>query len=160
MKANPVVKKVLMIILSVTVLSSCFSLTAYADDSLTSKDRLEYYVIPYVIEKGDTLAHVYWLWGLKYENYAEDIKSLNNVNNLDLLYVGATYLLPTTAPNVKTENYTKVMSHEMKSGETVYEVCSEYNIDYTAKESLMRRYNNGADLTKVGIGDKLLIPLV
>ena len=125
-----------------------------------SKDEVEYYVIPYVIVKGDMLTDVYWRWGLKFENYADDIRSLNGVENLDLLYVGAIYLLPTSVNNVKTEEYTKVMAHTMKKGETAYEVFTSYGIDYYENLGKLKSYNHGNDLTKISAGEKLLIPII
>ena len=125
-----------------------------------SKDKVEYYVIPYVIVKGDMLTDVYWRWGLKFENYADDIRSLNFVDNLDLLYVGAIYLLPTSVNNVKTEEYTKVMAHTMKKGETAYEVFTSDGIDYYENLGKLKSYNHGNDLTKITAGEKLLIPII
>ncbi len=125
-----------------------------------SRDEVEYYVIPYVIVKGDTLADVYWRWGLKYENYADDIRALNGVENLDLLYVGAIYLLPTSVSNVKTDIFTKVMAHTMRSGETAYEVFTAYGIDYFDNLPKLKSYNQGRDLTKIEAGEKLLIPII
>ena len=125
-----------------------------------SRDEVEYYVIPYVIVKGDTLGDVYWRWGLKVENYADDIRSLNGVENLDLLYVGAIYLLPTSVSNVKTENFTKVMAHTMRRGETAYDVFTAYGIDYFDNLPKLKSYNQGRDLTKIEAGEKLLIPII
>ena len=125
-----------------------------------SRDEVEYYVIPYVIVKGDMLTDVYWRWGLKFENYADDIRSLNFIDNLDLLYVGAIYLLPTSVNNVKTEEYTKVMAHTMKRGETAYDVFTAYGIDYYENLGKLKSYNHGNDLTKIAAGEKLLIPII
>ena len=126
----------------------------------TTGDCVEYYVVPYVIEKGDTIAHVYWLWGLTFEPYADAIRSLNGVENLDLLYVGAIYLLPTTEANLKTDVYTTVMAHVMKPGETAYDIITGYGVDYYGKLKALQNYNGGADLTKISAGEKLLIPLI
>ena len=124
-----------------------------------SGDKVKYYVIPYVIESGDYISNIYWLWGLKYENYLEDIKALNYTDDLDILWVGSTYLLPTTEANVKTGNYTTVMTHTLKSGETAYDVFSSYGIDYEDNQKKLERYNLGRDLTKLSTGDELLIPI-
>jgi len=129
-------------------------------NGMISDDKVKYYVIPYVIESGDYISNIYWLWGLKYENYAEDIKSLNYTDNLDVLYVGSTYLLPTTESNVKTGNYTTVMSHTMKSGEAACDILDFYGIDYDDYKETLERYNYGRDLTKLSAGEELLIPLL
>ena len=83
-----------------------------------------------------------------------------SVENLDLLYVGAIYLLPTSVNNVKTEEFTKVMAHTMKKGETAYEVFSSYGIDYYENLGKLKSYNHGNDLTKIAAGEKLLIPII
>ena len=153
--------RVLVSTLLIAALLTGFSLQAFAAGKVDiSKDEVEYYVIPYVIVKGDMLTDVYWRWGLKFENYADDIRSLNFVDNLDLLYVGAIYLLPTSASNVKTEEFTKVMAHTMKKGETAYEVFSSYGIDYYENLGKLKSYNHGNDLTKIAAGEKLLIPII
>jgi len=136
------------------------TISSINNKSIISSDKVKYYVIPYVIEQGDTIAHVYWLWGLRFENYQEDIKSINQVDDLDLLWVGTTYLLPTTEANVKTGTYTTVMTHLMKSGETAYDVFSAYGIDMNENEEILERYNYGKDLTKLNAGSELLIPLL
>ena len=134
--------------------------SAISGNSIISEDKVKYYVIPYVIESGDYISNIYWLWGLKFENYAEDIKSLNYTDDLDILWVGSTYLLPTTESNVKTGNYTTVMTHTMKSGETAYDVFTSYGIDYDDCLKTLKRYNYGRDLTQISKGDELLIPLL
>lgn len=161
-------KKLMSLLLAVILVSAIlctFGLTAHADSGKTvsSGDSVKYYVIPYVIEKGDSIGHIYWLWGLNYMNYLEDILSLNYIDDssdLDLLFVGNTYLLPTTEANVKTGTYTTVMSHVMQKGETVYDVCTRYGIDYNDSQKTLERYNYGKDLTKVKVGQEFLIPLL
>ena len=133
---------------------------ASSGKSIIIDDKVKYYVIPYVIESGDYISNIYWLWGLKFENYAEDIKALNYTDNLDILWVGSTYLLPTTEANVKTGNYTTVMTHTLKSGEAAYDVFAAYGIDYEKCEETLERYNYGRDLTELAVGDELLIPLL
>ena len=127
---------------------------------ISNRDQIAYYVIPQSITAGDTLRFIYKLWGLRYDDYAELIKALNPERNLDLLYVGAIYLLPTSVNNVKTEEYTKVMAHTMKKGETAYEVFTSYGIDYYENLGKLKSYNHGNDLTKISAGEKLLIPII
>lgn len=125
----------------------------------TGGDQVEYYVIRYIMEKGNWLANVYYCWGLDYEDYIDDIKGLNGISNLDKIYIGSSLLLPTTAENLQNDQYTTVMGHVMGSGETAYSVCQEYGLDYYAVEEKLVKYNFGADLTKLQVGQKLLIPI-
>ena len=153
--------RVLLSALLISVLLLSVSAPAFAAGSVDiSRDEVAYYVVPYVIQKGDMLTDVYWRWGLKFEDYADDIRSLNFVENLDLLYVGAIYLLPTSVNNVKTEEFTKVMSHTVRRGETAYDIFTSYGIDYYENLGKLKSYNHGEDLTKIVAGEKLLIPIV
>ena len=160
MVLNDVVKEIELNSLAVGDTIKLPTKAAISGNSIISGDKIKYYVIPYVIESGDYLSNIYWLWGLNFDNYAEDIKSLNYADNLDVLWVGSTYLLPTTEANVKTGNYTTVMTHTMKSGEAAYDVFNTYGIDFDDNQKTLERYNYGRDLTKLSAGDELLIPLL
>ena len=111
-------------------------------------DEVAFYVIPYVMEKGNWLANVYYCWGLDYEDYLDAINSLNDISDLDTIYVGKLLYLPTTKENLQNSNYTTVMAHVMKS------------YDYYDMEDTLVKYNGGADMTKLQAGQKLLIPLM
>lgn len=125
---------------------------------ISSKDQIEYYVIPYVIQRGDTLKFVYKLWGLRFDDYAPAIRALNGREDLDTLYVGDLFLLPTTEKNLKTNIYTTVMSHVMLPNEEVASVYSRYGIDFEAERERLQTYNV-KPFDQFREGDKLLIPL-
>ena len=100
--------------------------------------------------------------GFKYEledDYVDIIKSLNPDRNLDLLYVGDLYYLPTTEDNLKTKVYTTVMSHIMLEDETVESVYSRYGIDFASRREELQRYNPVA-FDRFRPGSKLYIPLI
>ena len=54
------------------------------------------------MEKGNWIANIYYCWGLDYEDYLDAIKTLNNITDLDKIYVGKLLYLPTTEENLKT----------------------------------------------------------
>lgn len=147
-------KRLIALILCAVLLMLALPSAAFAEE-----DEVAYYVIPYVIQKGDSMAHIYELWGLRFEKYADMIRVLNGVEDLDLLFVGAIYLLPTTLENLQTDVYITVMSHMMRAGETAYDVFAAYGIDYNENIARLQNYNGGADLTKLRVGDRLYIPV-
>lgn len=121
-------------------------------------DKIEYYVIPYKIQKGDSLKHVYELWGLKITDYLDAIVMLNPGKDLDLLYIGDIYYLPTTEQNLMTNIYVTVMSHVLLEGERLEDVFSRYGFDFEEQRDYLQSFN----ITKFDDmvpGDKLLIPL-
>jgi hypothetical protein len=126
---------------------------------ISTKDKIHYYVIPYKVQKGDTLKFIYKLWGLPYDSYADRIAALNPGVDLDKLYVGDLVLLPTTEKNLKTNVYTTVMSHTLLQDESVESVFERYGIDFTKNRDELQKYNSKA-FDKLGAGEKLLIPLI
>ena len=125
---------------------------------ISEDDDIEFFVIPYKIQKGDTLKSVYKLWGLSYLKYADMIRALNPGKNPDKLAVGEIYNLPTTENNLKTNNYTTIMSHILLEDETPVSVFLRYGIDLEEKKSDLEQYN--LNLNQMEEGDKLLIPLL
>ena len=125
---------------------------------ISTKDKIHYYVIPYKVQKGDTLKFIYKLWGIPYDDYADAINALNEDKDLNNLTVGDIYFLPTTERNLKTKIYTTVMSHTMEENESVESVFSRYGIDYAANREHLQAYNT-TDFALMKAGDTLLIPL-
>ena len=126
---------------------------------ISEADGIEYFVIPYKIQKGDTLKNIYKLWGLSYLENAEIIKALNPGKNPDKLSIGEIFNLPTTETNLKTNTYTTVMFHVLLKDESPESVFAHYGIDFSAKEADLQQYNL-IPFSKMKEGDKLLIPLV
>ena len=121
-------------------------------------DDVAYYLIPYEIQSGDTLEGIYSAWGLRLSTFENMIRMINGVDDLDCLEVGTLYYLPSTTAKYSPDGYITVYGHTMQWGETAYDVFSSYGINYNAHVDLLRRYNFGADLTKLALGDILLIP--
>lgn len=126
---------------------------------ISVKDTVGYYVIPYTVQSGDTLKHIYELWDLKVENYLDLIKQLNPGKDVDLLYVGDRFYLPTMERNLKTDTYTTIMAHVMLQDEQIESVFSRYGIDLASRRDELQSYNT-KPLDKIKAGDTLMIPLV
>ena len=126
-----------------------------------AEDTVLCYVVPYVIRYGDSIQNIYSRWGLRYENYAAMIRSLNGVDNLDSLVVGATYYLPTTWGNFDPNGfYVTVINHVMRYGESAYDVFFDFGINYNRYYTILECFNGWRDLTRLAAGDRLLIPVV
>lgn len=123
-------------------------------------DEIEYVVVPYVIQTGDSLSDVYLRWGLKIEKYVDLICAINGVDDLDVLVVDTVYYLPTTVDHATDEGCVTVVSHRMQRGETAYQVFTDYGIDYNANIARLQSFNGGADLARIDLGEKLYIPVL
>ena len=130
-----------------------------APNLISEADGIDFFVIPYKIQKGDTLKGIYKLWGMSYLENAALILALNPGKNPDKLSVGEIYNLPTTEKNLKTNTYTTVMSHVLLKDESPKSVFARYGIDFSEKEADLQQYNL-IPFAEMKEGDKLLIPLV
>ncbi len=119
-------------------------------------DDIAYYVVTYQVQERDTIENIYSSWGLRYEKFVSLIRLLNCVEDLNALEVGRVYYLPTTA--LYQPAFITVYAHTMQWGENAYTVFQKYGIEYSDFAELLWRFNNGADLTRVQLGDKLYIP--
>lgn len=126
---------------------------------ISSRDKIEYYVIPYQIQKGDTVKFVYKLWGLRFDDYVDAIRALNPDQDLELVYPGDLLYLPTTENNLRTNVYTTVMSHTMLQEEAVESVFIRYGLDFEKDRDTLQRFNT-TDFSQIKAGDNLLIPLL
>lgn len=133
---------------------------APAPEDAFPADAVLFYVVPYTIHNGDTIENVYQRWGLRYETYAGMIRSLNGVQNLDALTVGTTYYLPTTLENVQPGFAVAVVCHVMRYGENAADVFYDYGINYGRYSNILLAFNGWRDLTRLSVGDQLLIPVV
>ena len=136
------------------------ALTTGTTSSLPSGDRVAYYLIAYTVQSGDTISKIYANMGLSYKTYSNQIVKLNGLSSVNSIQVGKTLLLPTTSPSIAGMSYTTVMAHTMASGESAYNiVCSDYGLNYTSAQSMLKALNNRTDLSNFRVGETLYIPV-
>lgn len=124
---------------------------------LISGDSVAYYVMPYLVQRGDTLCVIYQCWGMNFNNYSDDIKALNSLYDLDDIQAGQLLLLPTDAANLMGNDYTTVIAHTMKARETAYDVCRSYGLDLEDDGERLMLFNSGLDLERLSVGATLKI---
>ncbi|MBQ7895095.1 MAG: LysM peptidoglycan-binding domain-containing protein, partial [Oscillospiraceae bacterium] len=128
--------------------------------SIPAGDYASYYLVNYTIQSGETIAGIYNNWGLSYKTYSNQILKLNNLASFNAIPAGKTLILPTTNPAIAGSNYTTVMAHVMRSGDSAYNIiCSDYGLNYNAVERQIQALNNRTDLGHFFVGEVLYIPV-
>lgn len=118
-----------------------------------------YWLIPYTMQKGETVAGVCNVLGISFATYSEQIKTINNISSWSKVAAGKTLLLPSaSAPAAGTSCYA-VVAHQIQKGETTYSICNQYGISYNANASLMQTLNKGTSLTNIKYGRTLYVPV-
>lgn len=122
-------------------------------------DTVAYYLIPYTIQRGETVAGICNSLGISFSNYADQIMKLNNISSWNKVAAGKTLLLPSPkAPAVGTTCY-QVVAHKIGSGETAYNMAASYGVDYGQNTKLLQALNNTGNLAKVKAGSTFYIPV-
>ena len=122
-------------------------------------DSVAYYLIPYTIQRGETVAGICNSLGISFTNYADQIMKLNNISSWHKVAAGKTLLLPSPkAPAVGTTCY-QVVAHNIGSGETAYNMAASYGVDYGQNTKLLQALNNTSNLAKVKAGSTFYIPV-
>lgn len=122
-------------------------------------DSVAYYLIPYTIQRGETVAGICNSLGISFTNYADQIMKLNNISSWNKVAAGKTLLLPSPkAPAAGTTCY-QVVAHKIGSGETAYNMAASYGVDYGQNTKLLQALNNTSNLAKVKAGSTFYIPV-
>lgn len=133
--------------------------TAGTVSAAKGSDTVAYYLIPYTIQRGETVAGICNSLGISFSNYADQIMKLNNISSWNKIAAGKTLLLPSPkAPAVGTTCY-QVVAHKIGSGETAYNMAASYGIDYGQNTKLLQALNNTSNLAKVKAGSTFYIPV-
>ena len=158
---------VLLTLCLAAALFSSMSVTAFAADT-----------IKYTLKSGDTVYGVCQSLGIDfYANYTWITKT-NNIKNYANLKPGTVITLP--AAGAKSDSATGttpvegsandktlldgdfisgyLVPHVMKSGETVYGVCSEMGIDFHSNSDRIMKLNNISSYNKIAAGRTVLFP--
>lgn len=125
----------------------------------SSSDSVAYYLVPYTMQRGETIYTVCSALGINYGTYAKQIQSINNLSSLSNVKAGQTILFPQTkAPAVGTSCY-KVMNHKVVSGETAYTICSINGVSYNGNLKLLQALNSKDNLNYIKAGSSFYVPV-
>lgn len=182
---------ILLLVLMVMSLFTGMSVSAYADNTVSSKLYTEY-----KLAEGDWVAKVCSKLGVNYYDVREAVMLLNNITSegqFSKLATGKVVKIPvssaaaaqvvstlknvssTTSPNGTASGSTitgtsslgstapiayYLISHTMRSGETVLGVCNSLGIDFTDNATQIKNINNIDSWTRVNAGKTILLPSV
>lgn len=125
----------------------------------TANANVAYWLIPYTMQKGETVAGVCNTLGISFASYQDQIKTINNISSWSKVAAGKTLLLPTASKPVAGTSCYAVVAHYVSKGETAYGICQTYGVSYNANTSLLQSLNPKVSLTNVKYGTTLLVPV-
>lgn len=127
--------------------------------NVPAEDTLSYLIIPHALQPGETVSGICADLGVDYLTCSDRIMQLSNVNNLNYLTAGKVLYIPSTVYPPAGTPYYKIMSHTLVAGDTVYDLCTAYGLDYLNNVSFIQRINSRDNLSNYYVGQTICMPL-
>ena len=89
-------------------------------------------IIQYVVKRGDTLSEI----AQEYNTTVNQLVSLNNIKNPNLIYVGQILKIPTSSTTTQEEICTGSIIYTVKRGDTLSAIAKKYNTTVSELVSL------------------------
>jgi len=129
-----------------------------APANVPAEDTLEYLIIPHVLKAGETVSGVCAEMGVDFMSNYDRIMQLSNIASYNYLLPGKVILIPsTTYPS--SGPYYKIMKHTLVAGDTVYDLCVKYGLNYNNNVTFLQRLNNRENMTTFYVGQAIYLPL-
>ena len=79
----------------------------------------------YIVKKGDTLTRI----ALKYNTTVTRIAQLNNIRNVNLIYIGQILVIPTNSSNnINNNSANNQIIYTIRRGDTLWSISRRYGI--------------------------------
>ena len=164
-KEEMMMKKLISTLLLLCLLVTVFPLSAFAADYTP-------YATQVVVNKGDTVSALCRARGLDYDSVQTAILILNGyakTASLNAIRPGQVLYLPKSAEDAKAivalhaqEGPANAIQYTVKSGDTIFSICTALRINYSANKEEIKKLNNWTsdnDLSKIYVGQKIYFPM-
>ncbi len=150
-------KRVFTLLLAVSLLvglAPLFSVRASA-----AGDSVEYYLVQRTVQAGDTVATMCRALGTEFSKYADVIRQVNGMTNLNSIKKGMVLYLPTKAAPAAGSSYYKIIGHDVVAGDTLAILCRRYGTTLRRDQELLKLLNNIPNLNRIYSGMRVYIPV-
>ena len=121
-------------------------------------DTLAYVIIPHILQAGETVSQICLDMGVDFDANYDRIMQLSNIASYNYLLPGKEILIPaSTAP--ATGGYYKIMAHTFVAGDTVYDLCLQYGLNYNNNIGFLQRLNDRDNMTSFYAGQTFYLPV-
>ena len=164
-------KKIIAMLLFVVMLLPLFGVQAFAAKDYTP------YITQVEVKQGDTLYSICKAKGMNYDEVKSAIMIVNGFSSdqkLNAIRPGQKMYIPNSSDAAKSilslSNSTttvvvptdKVVQYTVKTGDTIFSICSAYKLDYTKAKEAIKELNgmtSDSQLGRIYAGQKLYLPI-
>ena len=143
---------------SVTGVTGTTTTTVIGGTTTGTNGNVAYYLIPYVMNQGDTVGAVCTALGISFAQNQGLISRINGITNYNRIAAGRTILLPSASPAANGTSY-QVVAHVIQAGETALSICNTYGVSYNNNLTLLKGLNNNNNLNAIMAGNVFYVPV-
>ena len=143
---------------SVTGVTGATTTTVAGGTAAAANGNVAYYLIPYVMNQGDTVGAVCTALGISFAQNQALISRINGITNYNRIAAGRTILLPSASPAAGGTSY-QVVAHLIQQGETALSICNSYGVSYNNNLTLLKGLNNNNNLNAIMAGNIFYVPV-
>ena len=131
---------------------------AATGSAVTAGDTIVSYLINYKLQAGETVGSVCARLGVDFDANAEKIKKLSGFSNYYHVPAGQVVVIPSMSVP-QGYNYTAIVAHQVKGGETAATICGLYKLNFAKVEGQLKALNNTDNLSRISVGQTFYLPV-
>ena len=143
------------VVTSTTVGNTTLTTTTNYVGTTATGGNVAFYLTPYTVQAGDTLAGICSKLNSSYYYYSPVILGINALANANYIRPGQVLLIPTTSAG--SGGYA-VVAHQVQPGENMTAICNRYGISYQAMRTLVNGVNRRDNMDKIYVGQTVYVP--
>ena len=144
------------VVTSTTVGNTTLTTTTNYVGTTATGGNVAFYLTPYTVQAGDTLAGICSKLNSNYYYYSPVILGVNALANANYIRPGQVLLIPTTTASA-SGGYA-VVAHTVQPGENMTAICNRYGISYQAMRTLVNGVNRRDNMDKIYVGQTVYVP--
>lgn len=144
------------VVTSTTVGNTTLTTTTNYVGTTAAGGNVAFYLTPYTVQAGDTLAGICSKLNSSYYYYSPVILGVNALANANYIRPGQVLLIPTTS--VAASGGYAVVAHKVQPGENMTAICNRYGISYQAMRTLVNGVNRRDNMDKIYVGQTVYVP--
>ena len=131
---------------------------AATGSTVTAGDSIVSYLINYKLQPGETVGSVCARLGVDFDANADKIKKLSGFSNYYHVPAGQVVVIPSMSVP-QGYNYTAIVAHQVRGGETVGSICGLYKLNFAKVEGQLKALNNTDNLSRISVGQTFYLPV-
>lgn len=129
--------------------------TTTAVTTLGAGNAVAAYMVPHVVQAGETIYGICVENGIDFSRYFNLIMQASGIAYATSLHAGDIIYIPSSSASGSSMS---IVAHTVSGGETTYGICQDLGVNYSTYLNMIAALNPGKNLSAIHTGDVLYFP--